>query len=54
MQMKKDFPISKQSKKYNQSKTLNPIKRLLINQVLRCKIKDYILVDKNQKVKLEK
>jgi hypothetical protein len=54
MQMKKDFPINKQSRKCNQSKTLNPIKILLINQALRCEIKDYILVDKNQKVKLEK
>jgi hypothetical protein len=54
MQMKNDFPVNKQSRKYNQSKTLNPIKRLLINQALRCEIKDYILVDKNQKVKLEK
>ena len=54
MIMNQDFPITKQSRKYNQSKTLNPIERLLINQALICKIGDYILVDKNQKVKLEK
>jgi hypothetical protein len=54
MQMKKDFPINKRSRKCNQSKNLNLIKILLIKQALRWKIRDYILVDKNQKVKLEK
>jgi hypothetical protein len=53
MQMKNDFPINKESKKCNQSKTLDPIKRLLINQALICKIRDYILVDKNQEVKMK-
>jgi hypothetical protein len=54
MQMKNDFPVNKQSKKCNQSKTLNPVKILLTNQALRYKIIDYILVDKNKKIKLER
>jgi hypothetical protein len=54
MQMKNDFPIINQSRTCNQSKTSNPIKRLLIQQALRYEIRDYTLVDKNKKQKLEK
>jgi hypothetical protein len=35
-------------------KNSNPIKGLLIEQALRCELKDYTLVDKNQKQKLAK
>jgi hypothetical protein len=54
MKMKNDFPIIKQSKTCNQSKNSYRIKRHLIEQALRYEIRDYTLVDKNQKQKLER